>query len=371
MKRKIIGFWLLLALVSATVMFNSCGKDEPIEVTAIRLDTLKLTLAIDEEYTLIATVTPDNAADTTVTWTSDDNSKATVVDGKVTAKAVGEAKITAKAGEQTATCVVTVYEPLITIDVIAIRLDTLTLSLAIGEEYTLIATVTPDNATDPTVTWTSDDNSKATVVDGKVTAKAVGEAKITAKAGDQTATCVITVYEPDEGVIINGVKWATRNVDAPGTFAANPEDPGMFYQWNHKKAWPATGEVTGWDSSNPTGETWEKENDPSPAGWRVPTLAETQKLLDTDNVTSEWINKNGLIGRKFIDRTNGNSVFLPASGYRSDEGVFYHAGNYGFYWSNTAYETSNAYYLIFYSGSAYWGNKYNRTFGFSVRPVAE
>jgi len=39
----------------------------------------------------------------------------------------------------------------------------------------------------------------------------------------------------DEGVVINGVKWATRNVAAPGTFAANPQDAGMFYQWNRKR----------------------------------------------------------------------------------------------------------------------------------------
>ena len=38
----------------------------------------------------------------------------------------------------------------------------------------------------------------------------------------------------DVGVSIIGVTWATRNVDAPGKFAATPEDPGMFYQWNRK-----------------------------------------------------------------------------------------------------------------------------------------
>ena len=36
----------------------------------------------------------------------------------------------------------------------------------------------------------------------------------------------------DLGVVINGVKWATRNVAAPGKFATSPEDAGMFYQWN-------------------------------------------------------------------------------------------------------------------------------------------
>ena len=49
----------------------------------------------------------------------------------------------------------------------------------------------------------------------------------------------------DRGVVINGVKWATRNLDQPGTFAAKPEDSGMFYQWNRKKAWTVTGDVSG------------------------------------------------------------------------------------------------------------------------------
>ena len=46
-------------------------------------------------------------------------------------------------------------------------------------------------------------------------------------------------------VIINGVKWATCNVDAPGTFAAAPESAGMFYQWNRKIGWSATDPMGG------------------------------------------------------------------------------------------------------------------------------
>ena len=42
------------------------------------------------------------------------------------------------------------------------------------------------------------------------------------------------IAAPTDGVVINGVRWATRNVDKPGTFAANPEDAGMLYQWNRK-----------------------------------------------------------------------------------------------------------------------------------------
>ena len=68
-----------------------------------------------------------------------------------------------------------------------------TAEVEIGKTITLTATVKPDDATDPTVTWTSDDTSKATVVDGVVTGVAAGDVVITATAGDQTDTITITV----------------------------------------------------------------------------------------------------------------------------------------------------------------------------------
>ena len=177
----------------------------------------------------------------------------------------------------------------------------------------------------------------------------------------------------DEGVVINGVKWATRNVDKPGTFAAKPEDAGMFYQWNRKKAWPATGmQVTGWNSSNPTGNFWEKVNDPSPAGWRVPTSEEFKKLLDKNKVKSEWTSVNGINGYKFIDKTTGNTLFLPAAGYRYDhDGSLNYAGSGGYYWSGTAIDESSADGLRFGSIGADWNDWYYRNYGRSVRSVAE
>jgi len=175
----------------------------------------------------------------------------------------------------------------------------------------------------------------------------------------------------DKGVVINGVKWATRNVASPGTFAAKPEDAGMFYQWNRKKAWAATGVVTGWDSSYPSGTTWGKSNDPSPAGWRVPTFDEIKKLLDTNKVSNEWTTQNGVNGRKFTDKTTGNSIFLPAVGYRTDSGgTLDNAGTNGVYWSSTQYDNFFAYYLYFSSGYAGYYYLYRRD-GQSVRAVAE
>ena len=78
--------------------------------------------------------------------------------------------------------------------VTSVALDKTTLALTVGGEGQLTATVAPDNATDKTVTWSSDKTSVATVDgSGLVTAVAAGEATITAKAGEKTATCKVTV----------------------------------------------------------------------------------------------------------------------------------------------------------------------------------
>jgi uncharacterized protein (TIGR02145 family) len=187
------------------------------------------------------------------------------------------------------------------------------------------------------------------------------------------STCAITRKSRStaESVEINGVKWATRNVDAPGTFAANPEDLGMFYQWNRKTAYAATGSVSGWDRSTPSGTEWEAANDPSPAGYRVPTRAELESLLDKSKVRNEWTTRNGVTGCTFTDIATGNSLFFPAAGYRStNDGTLYNAGEYGNYWSSTVFVSYSAYYLDFDSSIA---SVYidDRTYGQSVRCVAE
>jgi uncharacterized protein (TIGR02145 family) len=152
----------------------------------------------------------------------------------------------------------------------------------------------------------------------------------------------------------------------------------MYYQWNSKTAWPATGSVTGWNSSweggysSPTStDTWTATNDPSPAGWRVPTSAEIQSLVNTTYVTQTWTIQNSVYGEKFTDKTTGNTLFLPASGCRySNYGTLYNVGSAGNYWSSTAGSSYDAYYLSFNSSYASW-NSNPRASGLTVRPVAE
>ena len=101
----------------------------------------------------------------------------------------------------------------------SISLDKTTLTIAIGESETLVATAVPANTA---VIWTSN-NASAVVENGKITGKVEGTAVITVTKGDKTATCEVTV----RGALINGVVWALRNVDAPGNFVAKSEDVGM------------------------------------------------------------------------------------------------------------------------------------------------
>ena len=175
----------------------------------------------------------------------------------------------------------------------------------------------------------------------------------------------------DKGAVINGVKWATRNVATPGTFVANPEDAGMFYQWNRKVAWPATGDVSNWNTTSPAGTAWEKANDPSPAGWRVPTSDEIETLLESDKVLYERTVVNGVNGGIFTDMATGNSIFLPAAGFRDNgDGSLILADENGDYWSSTQQERYTAYYLNSSSDSPGLLGDY-RTYGLLVRPVVE
>ena len=170
--------------------------DKDIAVTAVFLNKTSLTLEIGESYTLFATVSPDNATDKSVTWTSSDQSVAMVEDGKVTAIESGTATITATTSNgKTASCMITVIEPAPeVIEVTSVSLNKTSLTLEIGESEILTATVLPNNATDKSVTWTSSDQTVAMVANGGVTAVGSGIATITATVSNgKTAICRITV----------------------------------------------------------------------------------------------------------------------------------------------------------------------------------
>ena len=182
----------------------------------------------------------------------------------------------------------------------------------------------------------------------------------------------------DAGVVIDGIRWATRNVGAPGTFVESPEDVGMHFQWNRRKGWATTDDITNWDSTAAEGTAWYAENDPCPPGWRVPTRTELRVL---QNIFSEAIIQNGVGGRLFDIAPY--QIFLPGAGGRMPNGMLgATGGSLGFYWSSTplpaAYpHVASAWSMPFDArefdrDNILAGSNLNmRPWGFSVRCVAK
>lgn len=182
----------------------------PISVKGVTLNKTTMTLKVAQADTLVATLTPEDAANKEVVWASDNAEVATVVDGVVTAVALGTANITVTTvdGNFTATCVVTVEATPVT----GVTLDVTELTLDVPQTATLKATVAPEDATDKSVTWASDNETVATVAEGVVTAMAEGTANITVTTTDGgfKATCVVTVR------IVDGVmNIQVLDVNAP------------------------------------------------------------------------------------------------------------------------------------------------------------
>lgn len=169
-------------------------KPDTIAVTKVELSQTSLTLEEGKTVNLVATVSPDNATDKTVTWTSSQKTVAEVDDkGKVTALKAGDTVITAKAGDKTVACTIKVTAK--TVET-TISLDKTSASLKTGETLILKATVTPEGKT---LSWTSSKPEVAAVDNGKVTAKAAGETTVTVTADGKSASCKITVtavYDP-------------------------------------------------------------------------------------------------------------------------------------------------------------------------------
>ena len=184
------------------------------------------------------------------------------------------------------------------------------------------------------------------------------------------------------------VKWASFNLGA-----TKPEDYGDYYAWGEtepKENYSWSTYKFGTSSSGPFSKynidssygtvdnktLLEQEDDVAHVklggSWRMPTYAEWTELRE--NCTWTWTTQNGVNGRLVTSKTNGDSIFLPAAGYR-DVTYLYDAGSYGLYWSSELYwgdpfHPNYAWYVNFNSDNVYRDDN-NRCRGFSVRPVKE
>ncbi len=185
----------------------TCLVNVTVIATDITLDRTEAEMKVGERILLTATVNPENASDKTITWSSTDESVATVdKDGNVTAIALGEVIITATCGEVTADCKVRVVPTPVT----SISLTNSELRMTEGEETDLLAIVRPSDATDQRVTWTitgSDDEEKVislTVIDGddiggELVEGEPADSKVIVKAlkGGTAKITVTSVSSPD------------------------------------------------------------------------------------------------------------------------------------------------------------------------------
>lgn len=186
-----------------------------VHVTGVSLDAETANLVVGQTQQLVATVAPEDATDKTLEWATSDANIATVEDGLITAVALGEADIivTTIDGSFRDTCKVTV----VPIDVTGVSLDVATADLEVDETLQLTATVTPNDATNKSVEWSSSADGVANVDnDGLVTAVAAGNATITVTTvdGDFTDDCVVTVTEPVSA--LNDLKGSKVMVAAMG-----------------------------------------------------------------------------------------------------------------------------------------------------------
>lgn len=393
---------IICAMALTMCLFNTGCKKEPanVAVETVTLNTTSLSLTEGESAVLSATIFPSDATDQTIFWTTNKASVATVENGLVKAISAGSAKVTATSqdGGKTASCMVSVKSSEVSVN--GVSLDITNCDITIGNTLTLKATVSPSDATNKSVRWTSSDESVAKVSEeGVVSALGAGKSIITVTTVDQskTASCVVTVLDPTIVDLGLSVKWRGCNLGA-----SKPEEYGDYYQWagtedvsdtsiylDYENCPYHTGsdETTGWTKyiSTDCPSFWSGPGSPDNnknidlvddaahvvlgGNWRIPTNSEWTELQS--NCSKEWTTMNGVNGMKFTSTINGNSIFFPAAGFRDCDYVG-GVGSYGYYWSSLLIVSSpcHARYLLMNSNSAYRKN-FSRYAGMSIRPVTD
>ncbi|MDR0706915.1 MAG: Ig-like domain-containing protein [Treponema sp.] len=261
---KRLGIMAAIVLASSALFFgcdNGGEEDSTVKVTGVAISGSGVadgaaTIAVGGTLQLTAEVSPDNATDKTVAWSSDTAPVATVdaATGLVTGVSAGTATITATAGGVTATVTITITAP-VAVESVAISGNGVTdgaATIAVGGTLQLTAEVSPSNTTneDKVITWTSDAASVATVDSstGLVTGVSAGTATITATTAGNTAngapataTVAITVTAPIERKLV-----IFNQTGAPDGSTAAGEVADAAFNENDRLTVKNTSTTAGW-----------------------------------------------------------------------------------------------------------------------------
>ena len=193
-----------LFVVLFAVTLGGCARTTPFtpaDVNGVELSHNECTIESNSTFQLEAYVKPDNATNKNVTWKVQRGGTGIISvseTGLVTGKAVGTAKVVVTTEENgfTATCSVTVVQQIIHVTNVALSKSSV--SIKQGKSSTLTATISPSNASNKSVTWTSSNPNVAIVTNGTITGVSQGTSTITVKTadGNLTASCEVTITEP-------------------------------------------------------------------------------------------------------------------------------------------------------------------------------
>ena len=309
----------------------------------------------------------------------------------------------------------------------SVSMDMTELDIMVGESVTLNASVLPQNTTHRTLLWISEDEDIATVSSsGVVKGTGVGETIIHAVIMDgvKMAQCTVRVGVPDavDLGLPSGIKWASFNLGTSYPY-------GDYYAWGETEPYYKAGDAQSdaprwkstwddynyrevnygdggycWDSYKFSEIQYDDEGNAHQTGfkkytyyysffgdseyhdgddkfvldqeddaahkqlggdWRIPSWAEMQELVDL--CTWEWTEQDGVSGQK-VTGPNGNSIFLPAAGFRSGLELK-EFGEEGRYWTSTRYHYQYNAMLLYFASDVNHVARSNRFAGYAIRPV--
>ena len=312
---------------SAAVSAVNCNTPQPVPVESVSISgdgvkDGKLSLKSGASVQLTATVNPSNATDKTISWTSSNSSVAKVSDGKVTAVKAGTATITATAGGKTASVVVTVADNPVPVSSVSISGDGVKdgkLKLESGASAQLTATVSPSNATDRKVSWTSSDSSVANVMGtGVVTAGSkAGRATVTATAGGKSASVEVTVEAQDPYAQLDALAKAHASDLEDGTYTVSTalKDGMVLDVAGGSKSDRANVQLGG--SNGGANQKWRVSHDSK--GYVTLSNVNSGKVLDVaggsakDGANALQYSSNGGRNQKWVAVRSGSSYRLVSA----------------------------------------------------------